>query len=118
MSRSAYEKTARREERRPHTMPNGFISVAHFSEGAEEQLLKTINELVTTEENFVRDVQKLVNQYLKPTNLVLLETSDRLLRIQTSFLLSLLDAAGDAAHSVTTSQQQLRVSVMIFFDFS
>ncbi|VDM91683.1 unnamed protein product, partial [Onchocerca ochengi] len=111
MSRSAYEKSSRREEYRRATS-NGTISVSHFSEGAEEQLLKTINELVSTEENFVRDVQKLVNQYLKPTNLPLLETADRLLRIQTSFLLALLDAAGDVARSFTVSQQQLRDSLI------
>uniref|UniRef100_A0A1I8EKI1 DH domain-containing protein n=1 Tax=Wuchereria bancrofti TaxID=6293 RepID=A0A1I8EKI1_WUCBA len=111
MSRSAYEKPSRRAEYR-HTTPIGAISVSHFGEGAEEQLLKTISELVSTEENFVRDVQKLVNQYLKPTNLPLLETADRLLRIQTSFLLSLLDAAGDVARSFTVSQQQLRDSLI------
>ncbi|KAK6105761.1 RhoGEF domain family protein [Brugia pahangi] len=111
MSRSAYEKPSRRAEYR-HTTPIGAISVSHFSEGAKEQLLKTISELVSTEENFVRDVQKLVNQYLKPTNLPLLETADRLLRIQTSFLLSLLDAAGDVARSFTVSQQQLRDSLI------
>ncbi|VDN03623.1 unnamed protein product [Thelazia callipaeda] len=101
MSRSACDKTSRREERRHATL-----------NGAEEQLLKTINELVITEENFVRDVQKLVNQYLKPTNSAVLETADRLLRIQTSFLLSLLDAAGDVAHAFIASQQQLRDSLI------
>ncbi|EFO16404.2 RhoGEF domain-containing protein [Loa loa] len=111
MSRSAYVKSTRCEEYR-HTTHNDAISVSHFSEGAEEQLLKTITELVSTEENFVRDVQKLVNQYLKPTNLPLLETADRLLRIQTSFLLSLLDAAGDVVHSFIVSQQQLRDSLI------
>ncbi|VDO65671.1 unnamed protein product [Onchocerca flexuosa] len=54
----------------------------------------------------------MVNQYLKPTNLPLLETADRLLRIQTSFLLALLDAAGDVARSFTVSQQQLRDSLI------
>ncbi|KAM3721862.1 Protein still life, isoform SIF type [Dirofilaria immitis] len=111
MSRSAYEKSSKREEYRLAT-PNCIISVSHFSEGAEEQLLKTISELVSTEENFVRDVQKLVDQYLKPTNLPLLETADRLLRIQTSFLLALLDAAGDVARSFAVSQQQLRDSLI------
>ncbi|VDO83568.1 unnamed protein product [Onchocerca flexuosa] len=57
MSRSAYEKSSRREEYRRATS-SGTISTSHFSEGAQEQLLKTISELVLTEENFVRDVQK------------------------------------------------------------
>uniref|UniRef100_A0A0R3S5B6 DH domain-containing protein n=1 Tax=Elaeophora elaphi TaxID=1147741 RepID=A0A0R3S5B6_9BILA len=45
-------------------------------------------------------------------NLPLLETADRLLRIQTSFFLSLLDAAGDVARSLKVSQQQLRDSLI------
>ncbi|VBB33689.1 unnamed protein product [Acanthocheilonema viteae] len=112
MFHSTYEKSSSRREEYRHTTPNSAISVSHFSEGAKEQLLKTISELVSTEENFVRDVQKLVNQYLKPTNLNLLETADCLLRIQTSFFLSLRDAAGDVARSFTVSQQQLRDSLI------
>uniref|UniRef100_A0A915PJ22 DH domain-containing protein n=1 Tax=Setaria digitata TaxID=48799 RepID=A0A915PJ22_9BILA len=115
MSHSAYEKSSsKREDYHRNVTTNGIISLSdyHLSDGTNEQLLKTINELVSTEENFVRDVQKLVNQYLKPTNLPLLETADRLLRIQTSFLLSLLDAAGDVAHSFAVSQQQLRDSLI------
>ncbi|VDK87623.1 unnamed protein product [Litomosoides sigmodontis] len=112
MSRSTYEKLPQKREDNRYTTPSGAIPLSHFSEGAEEQLLKTINELVSTEENFVRDIQKLVNQYLKPTNLPLLEAADRLLRIQTSFYLSLLDAAGDVARFSAISQQQLRDSLI------
>uniref|UniRef100_A0A0M3I0W5 DH domain-containing protein n=1 Tax=Ascaris lumbricoides TaxID=6252 RepID=A0A0M3I0W5_ASCLU len=111
MSHSACERSSREDDRKPS--PTSLsLKTSHFSPGAEEQLFKTINELVTTEENFVRDVQKLVSQYLKPLNLPILETADRLLRVQTSFLCSLLDAAGDVAHSASASQQQLRDSLI------
>uniref|UniRef100_A0A183TWK1 DH domain-containing protein n=1 Tax=Toxocara canis TaxID=6265 RepID=A0A183TWK1_TOXCA len=111
MSHSACERPSRVDDRRlsPASLS---LNAVHFSPGAEEQLFKTINELVTTEENFVRDVQKLVTQYLRPLNLAILETADRLLRVQTSFLCSLLDAAGDVAHSPSISQQQLRDSLI------
>ncbi|VDK44542.1 unnamed protein product [Anisakis simplex] len=111
MSHSACERISRADTKR-HSPVDVSLNAIHFSTSAEEQLFKTINELVNTEKNFVKDVQKLVAQYLKPLNLTILETADRLLRIQSSFLCSLLDAAGDVVHSPSTSQQQLRDSLI------
>ncbi|VDN50194.1 unnamed protein product [Dracunculus medinensis] len=87
-------------------------SLSQSNELAEEQLRKTINELVATEENFVKDIRKLVDQYLKPTNLPILQTAGRLLRVQTSFLFALRDAAGDVVHKSDVPPEQLRDSLI------
>jgi hypothetical protein len=52
-------------------------------------------ELVQTEEAFVTDLEKLINQYILPANLSFLEATEKLQKTHAGFLSSLRDAAGD-----------------------
>uniref|UniRef100_A0A914BVI3 DH domain-containing protein n=1 Tax=Acrobeloides nanus TaxID=290746 RepID=A0A914BVI3_9BILA len=62
---------------------------------SEERLYKSVVELVQTEEAFVTDLDKLINQYILPANLSFLEATEKLQKTHAGFLSSLRDAAGD-----------------------
>uniref|UniRef100_A0A7E4UW46 DH domain-containing protein n=1 Tax=Panagrellus redivivus TaxID=6233 RepID=A0A7E4UW46_PANRE len=82
---------------------------------ADEKLLKSIVELVQTEEAFVADIDKLLLQYVRPAKLELLECVDRLHKMHAQFLTSLQDAGGDlltAQSSKVLQTAQIKDSVM------
>ncbi|KAK0425466.1 hypothetical protein QR680_009217 [Steinernema hermaphroditum] len=63
----------------------------------EEKLKNSICELVETEKAFVADLEKLVSQYARVAQLGILESAEKLLKVQKTFLEALVDAAGDLA---------------------
>lgn len=80
----------------------------------DEKLLKSIVELVKTEESFVKDLEKLMDQYIKPANLSMLDCTEKLLKTHTVFLNSLQDAGGDllTATSEVLDYCQIKDAVM------
>jgi len=52
-------------------------------------------ELVQTEEHFVKDLVKLIQQYILPGKLSFFEAAEKLHKTHDSFLNSLRDGAGD-----------------------
>ncbi|VDD92842.1 unnamed protein product [Enterobius vermicularis] len=114
MSQLAFEKLNNKEERR-RSVPNTALQISHFSDLSKGHLISSITELVTTEEIYVKHLQKLISQYLRPSNLPILELTEKLLKVQTSFLTSLIDAAGDTVHGTDISEQQLRDALIRIF---
>ena len=53
----AFDKLNSREDRR-RSMPNALFHISHFSDLARAQLISSICELVTTEELYVKHLQK------------------------------------------------------------
>uniref|UniRef100_A0A1I8ABN7 PDZ domain-containing protein n=1 Tax=Steinernema glaseri TaxID=37863 RepID=A0A1I8ABN7_9BILA len=85
----------------------------------EEKLQKSICELVDTEKAFVADLDKvrqkaghftgrLVRQYARVAQLPILESAEKLLKVQSHFLEDLVDAAGDLAPSAQLSGAQVK----------
>jgi T-lymphoma invasion and metastasis-inducing protein 1 len=81
----------------------------------DEKLLKSIIELVQTEETFVKDLEKLMEQYVIPGQLTYLECTEKLIKTHSIFLTSLQDASGDlltASSSLSLNYTQIKDAVM------
>ncbi|TKR93772.1 hypothetical protein L596_008170 [Steinernema carpocapsae] len=79
----------------------------------EEKLQKSICELVETEKAFVGDLEKLVRQYARAAQLAILESAEKLLKVQKTFLEDLIDAAGDlATGACVVSSPQVKDSML------
>uniref|UniRef100_A0A0N5ASY1 DH domain-containing protein n=1 Tax=Syphacia muris TaxID=451379 RepID=A0A0N5ASY1_9BILA len=115
LTETAFEKLNNTKDERRRSMPNAVLQNTHLSDVARTHLLSIITELVTTEEIYVKYLQKLISQYLRPSNLPMLELTERLIKIQSSFLSSMLDAAGDTINRPEASEQQLRDALIRIF---
>ncbi|KAI1713885.1 rhoGEF domain-containing protein [Ditylenchus destructor] len=81
----------------------------------ENKLSKVVTELVQTEEMFVNDLCKLLNQYIIPAELTCLDCVRELHRTHSHFLDSLRDASGDiyGANSDSSSIQNVQIKDVI-----
>lgn len=62
MSQLAFEKLNNKEERR-RSVPNTALQISHFSDLSKGHLISSITELVTTEEIYVKHLQKVSNMF-------------------------------------------------------
>uniref|UniRef100_A0AC34QP31 DH domain-containing protein n=1 Tax=Panagrolaimus sp. JU765 TaxID=591449 RepID=A0AC34QP31_9BILA len=80
----------------------------------DEKLVKSVVELVQTEETFVKDLEQLMTRYVKPADLNFLDCVDKLQKTHSIFLNSLQDAGGDllSTSAQTLDYTQIKDAVM------